>query len=578
MPTVPKATRQVDLAPLPDVRLTAAATPESEGAGVAEAQGQIGEALAGVGHKTTALGEELLAKERQNANAVTAIKNNSDLTGWVDKRLNDPETGVLQTRGENALGLPEKVSTEYNDYADGLAAKLSNPQQRLAFDRIRAERGLVLANRVMEHTTSQIQQVRADTAESSVKNSQSFAIANADNPRVIGQELATQATTITTIGKQLGMSPESIKARLDASFSATHVGVIENLLAQEKTKAAQVYFEETKSQINGEQIARIEKALHEGTTRKEGQTQADAILAAGGTLTEQREKARQIDDADVRDQVMQRLEHEHDVAKQVDREHTEAAMTAAVNILDKTPDVGKIPPTTWVSFSEGERSALRSYADRLSKGDPVETDWPTYYGLMSKAGTDPTTFATENLLGYRGKLGNGEFKQLTDLQLSIRNKDAASADKQLAGFRTHEQIVNDSLGQYGINPNEPDKTKKTAQEPAIAELRRMVDVQVQAQENLTGKKPTNEDIQSIVDKILSTPTTKKGSWWGLLPWPTGVNFFDQPAGKRLIESTINDVPPVDRTQIEAALKKAGRPVTDVTILDLYIRTQSRLQK
>lgn len=577
MPTVPKPQRQVTLEELPGVRLTAAETPESQGAGLAEAQGEEASALAGAGAKTAAIGEsmygDVVRKQREFANQVVAIQSNSALTGWMDHRLNDPNTGALQTRGTNAIGLPEQVMNDYNAYADTLAVNQHTPEQKIAFARIRAERGLTLYSRVAEHTASQIQQVAADTADASVKNSQSFAMANADNPRVVGQELDTQRRAITTIGAQFGMSPESIKARVDAAVSTTHVGVIENLLAQEKTQMAQVYFAETRDQINGEQIGRIEKALREGSVRKEGQQQADAIIAAGGTLPEQRDKAKAIGDPEVRDQVMQRVEHDWGVNEQVQRGDGEAALKAAYNILDRTADVAKIPPTAWVSFSGSDKSALRSYADRLAKGDPVETDWPSYYSLMSKAGTDPTSFATENLLGYRAKLGNAEFKQVTDLQLAIRNKDATAADKQLAGFRTHEQIVNDSLAEYGVDMSTTSKRQTNAS--AVAELRRMVDVQVQAQENLTGKKSTNQDIQSIVDKILSQHTGQKGSWWGLLPG-SGVPLFS--TEKRLIDTKVTDIPATDRTQIEAALKKAGRPVSDQTVLDLYIQTHARLAK
>lgn len=577
MPIVPKLTRQVPLEALPGARLTAAETPESQGAGIAEAQGQVANALAGVGAKTAAFGEqaygEIVAKEKRRADNV-ALLSGDNRAGMKENEL---RARALTTRGQAAFGLPEQVMKDFNDEADKIEASMGTPEQKLAFRKIRSERAMSLDSSVRTHVYAEIQHYQGQELQSFLDNSQNAAVANATDPRAVGVELQRQVDAITTHAPDLGLGPEAIKQAIDATRSKTHVGVIENLLAQEQTKSAQIYFEEAKSQINGEQIARIEKALKEGSTRKEGQTQADAIVAAGGTLTEQREKARQIEDADVRDQVTTRIEHEWSIKEVQQRQNAEAALSSAYTLLDKVPDVSKIPPTAWVSFTGAERSGLRAYADRLSKGDPVETDWPTYYSLMGKAGTDPTSFATENLLGVRAKLGNGEFKQLTELQKDIRNNDRKAADQQLAGFRTHEQIVNNSLVQYGIDPNEPDKTKKAQQESAIAELLRMVDVQVQAQESLTGKKATNIDIQSVVDSILKTPATKKGSWWGLIPG-NGVNFFDLPAGKRLIETKIDEVPALDRTQIEAALRRAGRPVTDVTVLDLYIQTQARVAK
>src|SRR6185436_2209243 len=243
-------------------------------------------------------------------------------------------------------------------------------------------------------------------------------------------------------------------------------------------------------------------------------------------LSEMREKAKGIQDAEVRDNVTQRIEHEWSVREAINRQDEENALKGAFNILDKTPDIHKIPPTAWVSFTGAQRGALMAYADKLSAGTPVETDYPTYYSLMTQAGKDPTTFANANLLNYRAKLGDTEFKQLTDIQLSIRNKDNAKADRDLGDFRTKDLIV---------------------------------------------KKPTGQDIQSIVDQILSSSIDVKGSWWNI--WPRSGPFFDQ--SKKFQDITPADIPGDERQQIEAALRRRGRPVNDTTVLDLYLDAHSR---
>src|SRR6185436_5298202 len=226
-------------------------------------------------------------------------------------------------------------------------------------------------------------------------------------------------------------------------------------------------------------------------------------------LSEMREKAKGIQDAEVRDNVTQRIEHEWSVREAINRQDEENALKGAFNILDKTPDIHKIPPTAWVSFTGAQRGALMAYADKLSAGTPVETDYPTYYSLMTQAGKDPTTFANANLLNYRAKLGDTEFKQLTDIQLSIRNKDNAKADRDLGDFRTKDQIVTDSLIKFGITTD--DSKLSTDQRRALAELRQLVDTRTTAQANLTGKKPTGQDIQSIVDQILSSSISRRSS-------------------------------------------------------------------
>lgn len=585
MPIVPKATRQVQLQALPDARLTAAETPESEGAGIAEAHGEEAAALTGVGAGVAKIGEDMFAKETEKANAVVNIKNNADLTGWVDKRLNDPDTGALQTRGNNALGLPEKVMDEYNTYADTVAAGLSNDKQKRAFDQIRAERGLTLQNKLMEHTASQINQVKADTADSAVRNSQSFAISNADDPRIVGQELKTQVDTVTAIGKQLGMSDESIKARIDATVSATHVGIVQQLLAQNKTQKAKVYFEEAKDQINGADQPRLEDALKHGDAQAEGIKRADAIIAEGGTLTQQLAKARAItadnpdDDrlAKVREQTEQYLEHNDARNDKAKRDDQEAATTAGLNILDRyNGDLSKIPPTTMVSATAAMRSAWRTYADYKQRGEDVPNDWATFYKLADTAGRDPNAFANTNLMLYRGKLSDAKFSQLTDWQLSIRNKEE-KPPPAAEHMRTNEQIVEDSIHQW--NPTFPNPAKRSAdQDTAVANLRNLLDDFVE-KNTKPGTKMLNSDIQAEADRILSTranvpPSQLRTILSSIMP----SMIAPLPAQGK----TVNELPveqmrkfESERSQILAVQRAKGRPTDEATLLSIFMDAQKQ---
>src|SRR5207253_1920360 len=127
---------------------------------------------------------------------------------------------------------------------------------------------------------------------------------------------------------------EQIQASIDSARTKVHLGVIDRLLSLDKDKAARIYFEETQSQIDGDAQARIQKALDEAGTQREGQQQSDAILAAGGTLSEQRDKARAIDDPKVRDEVMSRIEHEAAVKDKIKRDDEESTLIGAYNIVD----------------------------------------------------------------------------------------------------------------------------------------------------------------------------------------------------------------------------------------------------
>lgn len=572
MPIVPRVQRTVSPTALPGVRKSAAETELSTGAGLEEARarkfaalGQLGGTLEQTGH---AIGE-IAIEERDKADQIQATANDNQLNAWLSKRLYDPETGALTVTGKDSFGLPEQVLGEFDQVAGDIESKLGNDRQKQIFERQRLRSKANLDMTLRRHVFEQMQAYDAQETQAAIENNVNFAVANANDPRMVGQNLDTAIQAATSFAKRHHIGPEQLTSQVEAITSKTHVGVIENLLEQGNTKAASVYFDETKGAIKGESLARVEKALSEGKTRKTAQEQADQIIAAGGTLTQQREKARSIEDPDVRDSVMARLEHEDAVQEKARRDAEEQNLKGVYDIVDKTHDVANIPPATWANLEGSQRSALQSYANNLARGVQTETDLPTYYSLMRQAADSPDTFATSNLLTYRAKLGDTEFKQLANLQLSIRSGKKEATDKQLTGFRTASQIVDDSLTSYGIDPN----TKDAKQQQAIAQLRRSLDSQIEVQESTTGKKPTNDDIQRYTDKLLSLNQTTPGSWWGLIPF-NGVSLSQQQ--KRLIDLEPGDVPAEDRSQIESALRAKGRPVTDATVLDLYIRTKARL--
>lgn len=566
MPVVPIVRRQVQAAGLPDVKLTAAQTPESLGA---QPNDPVASALIGAGHSAETLGLEtfgrIVDEERKKADQVAVLSADTALAKWENQAIYDPQNGALTKKGKDALGVPETVGDDFNKRADEIDATLTTPEQKMAFRRIRAERSINVDSTLRRHTLAEMQQYQAGELDSSLVNSRSAAISNSADPKRVGLELQRQIDAIDTHAKQLGFGPEEVQKQKDATTSATLVGVIENELAQGHNKVAQTYFDETKGQIKGDALARIEKSLKEGTVRAEGQKQSDAIIAAGGTLSQQLEKARAITDPEIRDRATEYIEHHNAVQDKIQRDDLEAASKAAFNALDSSNgNLRKIPPTAWESFPGSVKASLRAYAEKLASGETIETDWKTFYGLVDKAGTDPNSFAAENILSYRGKLANAEFKQMADLQLSIRNKDS-KAREPLAEFGTEAQIVSDSLQQYGFE-TEPSK-QSSDEKNAIAELRRRVREQVGL---LKKKDITQKDIQSIVDGILSQKADVKGSWWGLVPF-NGVSLFG--SSKRVIDLKIGDVPAADKDQITQALRSKGKPISDATILDLYIRAQ-----
>lgn len=586
MAVVPYGPRKVQTAALPGVRRTAALTNEAAGVGVAEAEArsalQQGDAaaskanavagLANTVHGATRQVADIVIAEQKKADEIQALANENKLAAWVNKRVYDPETGALTVKGKDSMTLPEDVLRDFNDFAGTLESELPNDRQKADFLKQRARVELNLDGTIRRHVFEQMQRYDAAETQSAIENGIQEAITNSSDPRMVGESIQKSLAAAAGFAKRNGIGPEQRQQQADAIQEKGYVGVIDNLLAADNTKAATVYFEEAKSAgiLKGDAVTRIEKALKAGKDKKEAQEQADKILGEGGTLSQQREKARKIEDPDVRDSVMARLEHEDAVADAARREKEQTQLRDAYALVDSTKSVEGLSAQQRVDLAE-HMPALRAYALSRAKGVPVETDQPTFYSLIRRAMDEPDGFATENLLKFRAKLSDADFQQLAGIQLNIKNGERSKVEKDLGGFRTNGQIVDDALTSYGIDPNAKPETKEGK---AIANLRQMLDTRVQTQADLTGKKPSNTDIQGMIDGILSQSTKVPGSWWNI--FPGGKPFFDQE--KRLIDTTAQDIPADERRQIEDALRQRGRPVSDATVLNLYLETQARKVK
>jgi len=556
--------RQVGIGALPGARKSAAATPASEGAGLQRAKadqalavGQFGERVARVGLDAYS---RMQAEERDASDQTALMAASNALSDWKNQRLFDPDAGAFTKKGKDAMPLPEELHADFIKTTSAIAAGLSTPAQRDAFARLQSQEWQSIDLQVRRHVFTEVQGYRADELKALVGNKADSAIKNALDPKLVAADLETAVSAIRTSGPALGLGPEAIDAQVKAVQSKTHVGVIAQLLALEKDGEAKDYFEATKGQIAGEQLDQVTKALDEGTLRGQSQREADKIIAAGGTLTQQLEKAKDLEPK-LRDLVEQRLEHESNVSDKAQRDNDEARQLRAYDVLDRTGDVLKIAPGDWAQFDGQARASMRAYAKARTKGETIETDLGTYYGLVQQAMDDPTGFAHVGLLSYRGKLDESDFKHLASVQLSIRSGDTKKLDKELGGTRTVAQIMADTIGE--VDP----KSDRAIQ------FRRALDKKVEEAQLRAGNTPLrNVEIQEMADDLWQSVVLRPGGWSNIIPG--GAPFRDET--KPIKDLEFKDIPVSDRADIRAELYRAGLPITKDAILEAYVKAKRKM--
>ncbi len=556
MPTVPRYEAGVQEKPLPAARVTTDAPS-------LEAFGGGASALA-VGQETQRLGDlsyKLAEAEKAKADDIATIEFQTKLSSKKQELFWDPKTGAFGRKGKDALGAREDYGSQFDKYADDLEKGLSSNTQREMARKIRMKERLELDGQIEHHTFGEMQTFQKQTVQAGIATARNDGILNYSDPAKVQDSIRLQEALIYQ--DAAGKPPAMLQYEIETARSKTHSEVVTRMLDNGQDLTAKAHFEQNRAMFTGEDAAKMEKSLKEGSLRGESQRQSDAILAKHSDMQSALAEAKQVQDPHIRDAVTERVKDEFGLRKVAETQRVESLYKNAADIIDKTGNVDQIPPAQWSQFPLSDRAALKAYAKNRREGTQPETSWGDYYGLKIQASNPQgrEEFKKMNLMPYRPIMADAEFKDLITLQTGLRNGDE-KAGKALDGFMTDQQIVNDSLLAAGIDST-PTAGKKDA--TRVMNFRRQVDVQVRAVQERTGKKATNEEVQSIVDNLMVKGVTEE-HWYGNKKKPA----FELADGEKL-DLTVKDIPKGDRAKIEEALKRRNIAVTEDKILDLYSR-------
>lgn len=510
--------------------------------------------------------QKLLIEEKRKADDVGSQEDYAAAATKKNALLYDPKSGAMNRRGKDALGTAGEYSEQFDKWAGEYEKGLPNEERRRMFNRIRTRERLELTGSLERHTFGEMKSFDDQTTESGLAVAAEDAVLNYQTPGKVQQNIDLQKAIITSHAARNGLPAEWVKLKTEGAASKTHSAVINRMLNNGQDRLAKEYFDANKAQITGPDASSMEKVLEEGTFRGESQRKTDDIIAKNTERKDALEATRSIEDPKLRDEVEKRVNSFFNQKKVVDAEQEERITQEATDIVEKTKDFDKIPAATVSELPLSMRTSLRRYADDLREGKKPATSWDTYYDLKTQASSASTQekFLRTNLMAFRTQMADAEFKELVDIQTSLRAKDG-KADKELEGYRTSAQIVNDALASAGIDPT-PKPGKAEAEQVAL--FRRSVDEQIMVQQRQTGKKATNDDVQRIVDNLMVKGTVPGSGFLGF--FQTKKRAFELKPGESIAIDK-KDIPRGEVAKIEDALRRAGRPVTDDMVLELYNR-------
>jgi hypothetical protein len=452
-----------------------------------------------------------LVQDFQNeADKVKIKQARNDLNKWETDNVYDYRSGAVAKTGESSFGIVPELKSSLDKFSQDYRGGLSNDRQRQAFDDMVAERWGHVEGWAQGHMAKQAEVVKNTTFRATLDSSKARA---ASDPSTIETELSViNEAILDQYGKT--MTPEFISNEMRNQESDLHKGVVNAILLKGDEQGAESYYTAKKDRIAAEDRGAIEAKIKQH-------------------------------------------------GEQLQKERKEKLEMAALNVIEETKDFDSLPKNVIAALDASTRSAYRSYADRLSKGEQVETDWGVYYGLKNMAadgGKAREAFVGTNLNQHRDRLADSEYKELVNLQMKHRSGE--DVDKTLGGYRTRTQIVEGALNESGIS-------KKDSNKDTIGRFQRMVDERVLERQKQTGKPVADEEFQQIVDNLLIKVVVKDG----------GVGFFDKkiqafqlkPGDEVVPISRKRDIPEAEIPKIEKVLNAHGIPVTDDVVIEFYNR-------
>jgi hypothetical protein len=399
----------------------------------------------------TRVAQDLHEQAFQKANQVAILGATTQLT----KAATDLQVYAQQQRGENALAVPDKISSDWQNTVTAIRGSLANDAQRSMFDQHAASAWNGLYETTAEHVAAETQRLDGERTQAFLETTQDHALQNYTNPAVIDGSVARQRAALEDFGRRQGLPRDVIDHNIATQTSKTYATVVSRMLDEGNDLAAASYYATVQDKLTGSDQEALAKPLEIGSVRGESQRQGDAIMQSATTLTDGLAQAAKLTDPRVREETEQRVRQAFSDQAASMRQQRQEAYQQAGQILEKTQSIDSIPPTLLAQLSVEDRRELTRREKELR--NPVRaSNTDVYTSLMNMATLNSATqaqFLTEDLSKYRDQLSDPDYRRLQNKKFSLqqRNTDHAQSDstraaKQREKEAKHAALVQQLLG------------------------------------------------------------------------------------------------------------------------------------
>lgn len=423
----------------------------------------------------------------------------------ADNALDALETSLrkraTQLKGREASSATELASAEWTKGVSEIEKSL-NPRVKGAVLRRAQARQSRLVATAEAHADREIKAY--DDAESTAALSnlinRGVEFYNNDDERTLA--ILEGKARIADKARRDGLGPEATAVMQSEFASNLHIGVIKRMLANNEDIAAETYYNENKVEIAGGQRGPLENLLQQGSTDGAALRHASTIMQTEGiTRAQALARINEIggdaptdNDLEIRKKARHEIDLQFSAIERAQREQDEANSETA---FGHVANGRKVPSDLFAALPAKVQIAVRDSERKLAQGTPVQTDIPTYYGLITAA-SDPdqqVNFMNLNLLAYKPLLGETEFKEVARIQRALRSGDTS----EVRGPLTEKQVVEKHMTAARVF-NTGNKKKDEARRATF-----WIDANAQLQavkEKTKRKYLTEEEMQQVIEPMI----------------------------------------------------------------------------
>lgn len=500
--TIPTPQRQESESQLPNVQDQVLSSPETFGGGAGL------EAVDAVSQRVSKSGADIAIFEKIKADQIAVADATSQGSEAYLDILHNQKDGILNMQGKNAMNAPTIARDKFQKSMSAIANDLHTDDQRGMFARVQQNLGKELDRTVQAHVSKQIEAYDTQTLNSLLKTTTNAAALSYGDITTVGTNIQRQKVAIQQYGERHGKDDLWIEDQTNNAVSATHGEVIKQMIDDGQFTMATQYMTANKDDIDAKVRDQLRPILKEGTVRGEAQQNADKFWdSADGDFSKAMDKARTIDNPDVRQRTEQEIRsRQEDQQRGIRASQDNAFQDGWKKVVqsgsqDPAAVEAMITPSEKVAMgSEHFKALLRANAD-----EPTDPDAWAKWEMVAR---DPDTLA---------KLSPSEVQVMTkDFSKQDRSKANSRYEAASRGIdKTEIPAKQFDIAAAQVIPGY--KPSKLRGDSAIAakSLHDDITSEMLDWQKTTGKQANPEERQKIIDKVIANRTFNQPTWFGL---------------------------------------------------------------